>query len=207
MSLFITFEGCEGSGKSHQSKVLYEYIKSLSLPVILTQEPGGTAIGDEITRLLKWTKADSISPLTELMLFNASRAQLVRNVIEPALKEGKIVICDRYTDSTVAYQGYGRGLELELVNTVNSIATGGIVPDITVFLDVCPTISFDRMHGTADRIENEEKDFHERVYKGFRSIGEKAAGRWFTVDASESKEKVSQIIREKIDTILKDFGV
>lgn len=205
MSLFITFEGCEGSGKSYHAKKLYEYLKRNGIPAILTQEPGGTHVGEEITSLLKWTKADFVTPLTELFLFNASRAQLVEKVIKPALQEGKIVICDRYTDSTMAYQGYGRGLNLKLVEKVNTTASGGLQPDITIFLDITSEEGFNRMDREIgkDRIENEDKAFHERVYKGFLEIGDNAGERWHKIDAKKSKEEVTERVRIKVESTLK----
>ena len=118
MSLFITFEGGEGSGKSVQARALYRRLSQLAIPALLTHEPGGTPFGKRVGRWLKWGQGTGISPLTELMLFNASRAQLVAEVIQPSLKGGKIVICDRYADSTTAYQGYGRGLDLEMVKAL-----------------------------------------------------------------------------------------
>ena len=126
MSLFITFEGGEGGGKSVQAKALYRKLAKMAIPVLLTHEPGGTSFGRRISRWLKWAKDTNISPLTELMLFNASRAQLVNDVIQPALKSGKVVISDRYADSTTVYQGYGRGLDLAMVKAVNKAATQGL---------------------------------------------------------------------------------
>ena len=122
MSLFITFEGGEGCGKSTQAKLLCKRLSKLPIPALLTHEPGGTPFGQKIGRWLKWTKDTKISPLTELLLFNASRAQLVTEVINPQLKAGKVVICDRYADSTTAYQSYGRGLDLEMVKALNNEA-------------------------------------------------------------------------------------
>ena len=136
MSLFITFEGGEGSGKSLQTRALYRTLCRLDIPTILIHEPGSTLLGERLTRLLKWAQSTNISPLTELMLFNASRAQLVDEVIWPALKAGKIVICDRYTDSTVAYQGYGRGIDIDTIKNINNAATGAQEPDLTVLLDI-----------------------------------------------------------------------
>ena len=122
MSLFITFEGGEGSGKSVQTRALYRKLCRLNIPVVLIHEPGSTLLGERLTRLLKWAESTNISPLTELMLFNASRAQLVEEVVRPALKAGKIVVCDRYTDSTIAYQGYGRRLDISRIKNINSLA-------------------------------------------------------------------------------------
>src|SRR3990172_8289901 len=136
MSLFITFEGEEGSGKTVQTRALYRRLTRLAIPALLTHEPGGTAAGERIARLVKWAHDAGISSLTELLLFDASRAQLVEEVIQPALKSGKVVICDRYADSTIAYQGYGRGLDLDMVRAVNATATRGLKPDLTILLDI-----------------------------------------------------------------------
>ncbi len=136
MALFITFEGGEGSGKTLQARALYRRLSQLAIPVVLTHEPGGTLLGKKLSRWLKWTQDTGISPLTELLMFNASRAQLVEEVVQPNLKGGKVVICDRYADSTIAYQSYGRGLGLELVRTINNAAAQGLNPDLTVLLDI-----------------------------------------------------------------------
>lgn len=136
MALFITFEGGEGSGKSVQARLLYRRLSLLAIPALLTHEPGGTSLGRKISYWLKWARNTGISPLTELLLFNASRAQLLEEVIRPNLKSGKVVICDRYVDSTTAYQSYGRGLKLETVETINNSATQGLIPDLTVLLDI-----------------------------------------------------------------------
>ena len=124
MSLFITFEGCEGSGKSYQSKTLYNKLQKLAVPSVLIHEPGSTPLGEKITRLLKWAQETDISPLTELLLFNASRSQLITEVIHPALESNEVVICDRYTDSTIVYQGYGRGLDMEIIKHINYTIVG-----------------------------------------------------------------------------------
>ena len=136
MALFITFEGGEGSGKTLQARALYRRLSQLAIPALLTQEPGGTSLGKKLARWLKWAEEAGILPLTELLMFNASRAQLVEEVIQPNLKGGKVVICDRYADSTTAYQSYGRGLDLEMVKTINNTATRGLKPDLTVLLDI-----------------------------------------------------------------------
>lgn len=136
MALFITFEGGEGSGKTLQARALYRRLSQLAIPALLTHEPGGTSLGKRLARWLKWTQDTGISPLTELLMFNASRAQLVAEVIQPNLEGGKVVICDRYADSTTAYQSYGRGLNLELVKAINSAATWGLTPNLIVLLDI-----------------------------------------------------------------------
>ena len=190
MSLFITFEGGEGSGKSVQTRALYRKLCRLDIPAILIHEPGSTPLGERLTRLLKWAQSTNISPLTELMLFNASRAQLVDEVIRPALKAGKIVICDRYTDSTIAYQGYGRRIDIDTIKNINDVATGVLKPDLTVLLDISVDEGFARKRGQEpDRFEQEDKAFHQRVRKGYLKLAAEEPQRWLVIDASLSKEK------------------
>jgi len=168
MPLFITFEGGEGCGKSLQSRKLYRKLTQSAVPAVLIQEPGGTPLGVKVRYLLKQACEVPVSPLTELMLFNASRSQLVQDVILPGLEGGKIVICDRFTDSTVAYQSYGRGLDLNTVKTINEIASRGLKPDLTFLLDVPPEIGLSRKRQQAnDRFEKEAVEFHQRVREGF----------------------------------------
>jgi dTMP kinase len=203
MSLFITFEGGEGSGKGVQTRALYRRLVRSKIPAILVHEPGSTPVGERMTRLLKWANDTNISPLTELMLFNASRAQLVDEVIRPALKEGKVVICDRYADSTTAYQGYGRGLDIKTIKHVNSIATGGLKPDLTVLLDIKPEHAFKRIESRQkDRFENEKKAFHQRVRKGFLTLAQEEPQRWLVIDASLPESELGQIIWEKVNIII-----
>ena len=202
MSLFITFEGGEGCGKSSQAKALYRRLSRLAIPVVLTHEPGGTPLGQKIGRWLKWEKAD-ISPLTELLLFNASRAQLVAEVIQPNLKNGKTVICDRYADSTIAYQSYGRGLDLETVKAINNAATQGLEPDLTVLLDIAAEAGLARKGARKqDRFEREALAFHRRVRNGYLKLAANDPGHWLVVDASQSKRKIAQIIWQRVSQLL-----
>jgi len=201
--MFITFEGGEGSGKSLQARSLYRKLCRLSIPVILVHEPGSTPLGERLSRLLKWGRATAISPMSELLLFNASRAQLVSEVILPSLKNGKIVVCDRYTDSTLAYQGYGRGLKLKTVRTANDIATGGLMPDLTMLLDipVGEGLARKRVNAT-DRFENEELAFHKRVRQGYLTLARKEPRRFFVVDGRQDKRTISQIIWKRVSAML-----
>ncbi len=199
MSLFITFEGGEGCGKSAQSRALYKKLMQLSIPVVLTHEPGGTPLGDEISRRLKWAKSPDISPMTELLLFNASRAQLVDGVIKPNLAKGEVVILDRYADSTTAYQGYGRGLDLEIVKKVNKAATQGVKPDLTVLLDMPSEEGLGRKKGERrDRFEKEILAFHQKVRQGYLKLAADEPQRWLVIDATQSKERIAQIIWERV---------
>ena len=202
MTLFITFEGGEGSGKSAQSRALYKKLMQLFIPVILTHEPGGTPLGNKTSRLLKWAKAD-ISPLTELLLFNASRAQLVDGVIKPNLAKGKVVIIDRYTDSTAAYQGYGRGLDFEMVKTINKAATQGVKPDLTVLLDMPSEEGLGRKKARKrDRFEKENLIFHQKVRQGYLKLAADEPQRWLVVDAMQSKVKVAEVIWQRVSKLL-----
>ena len=203
MALFITFEGGEGSGKSVQAKTLCRRLFKLAVPVLLTYEPGGTSLGNKLGRWLKWTDDRDISPLTELLLFNASRAQLVTEIIRPNLESGITVICDRYADSTTVYQGYGRGLDLETVKTISNVATHGLKPDLTVLLNIPVTAGLARKKGERhDRFEQEETAFHQRIREGYLKLAADDPERWLIIDASQSKAKVEQIIWRKVSELL-----
>ena len=203
MALFITFEGEEGSGKTLQAKALYRRLSLLAIPAILTHEPGGTSAGEKMARWLKWAKDTGISPLTELLMFNASRAQLVEEVIQPNLKNGKVVICDRYTDSTIAYQGQGRGLDTELVQNINKIATQGLRPDLTFLLDISAEQGLARKKDQRhDRFEQEDMAFHHRVRESYLELATEEPERWCVIDASQPKTKIRNIIWQKVSQLL-----
>ena len=193
----------EGCGKSTQSRQLYRRLVRLAVPVLLTHEPGGSALGQRIARLLKWSGETPISPLAELLLFNASRAQLVRQVIRPTLGEGQVVICDRYADSTMAYQGYGRGLDLEMIKSVNAAATGGLAPDLTVLLDMPGEAGLKRKgREKLDRFHAEPAAFHRRVREGYLKMSKEGPSRWLVIDAGQDKEKIAAIIWQKVSKLL-----
>ncbi|MCL0052891.1 dTMP kinase [Dehalococcoidales bacterium] len=203
MALFITFEGGEGCGKSVQARALYRKLSKLAIPALLTHEPGGTPFGKKLGRWLKWAQNTHISPLTELLLFNASRARLIDEVIQPNLKNGKIVICDRYADSTIAYQSYGRGLDLEMVKVINDAATQGLKPDLTVLLDMPAEEGLGRKRvKKQDRFEKADIAFHQRVRDGYLKLAANDPGRWLVVDASQSKRKIAQIIWQRVSQLL-----
>ena len=203
MSLFITFEGGEGCGKSVQSRALYRQLSRLAIPALLTHEPGGTSLGKKLGRWLKWAKDTDMSPLTELLLFNASRAQLVTEVIQPNLESGITVICDRYADSTTVYQGYGRGLDLEVVKAINDAATQGLKPDLTILLDMPVERGLARKRGRRqDRFEQEEIAFHQRVRDGYLKMAASEPQHWLVIDATQSKEKIAQIIWQRVSQLL-----
>lgn len=201
MSLFITFEGGEGCGKSTQAKALYRKLQQENLPAVLIHEPGGTTLGEGIRKTLK-RKTEIIYPTTELLLFAASRSQLVAEIIQPALKEGKIVICDRFSHSTVAYQGYGRRLELATVKMVNHLATQGVKSDIVIFLDLLPEEGLARRGKLLDRFELQKLSFHHQVRQGYLKMAAEAPDCWLVIDATLPKGKISEIVWEKVSQLL-----
>jgi dTMP kinase len=203
MSLFITFEGGEGSGKSVQATALFRRLSQLAIPALLTHEPGGTPFGKKVDRWLKWAQGTDISPLAELMLFNASRAQLVAEVIQPSLKSRKVVISDRYADSTTAYQGYGRGLNLAMVTATNKAATQGLTPNLTILLDILAEEGLSRKGARSqDRFEQEELAFHHRVREGYLKMAADEPRRWLVINASQPKETIAAIIWQRVSQLL-----
>ena len=194
---FITFEGGEGCGKSTQVRRLKEALEREGIEVVLTREPGGTWLSEEIRHLIKDQATDAPCDRSELLLFLAARAQLVRNVIRPALEAGKWVVSDRFSDSTLAYQGYGRGLPLDILRTANDFACDGLKPDLTLLLDVAPETAAARMRGreaatntTADRIERAGDAFHARLRIGFAELAKAEPGRIVTIDANGTPDEV-----------------
>ncbi len=194
--IFISFEGIEGSGKSTQANLLYKYLIDKGFKVILTEEPGGTRIGKKIRRLLLDSKNRDILPVTELLLYNASRAQHINEVIIPSLNKGVIVITDRFTDSTFAYQGYGRGIDLNIIFAIDKLSTSSLRPDITFLLDLDVEIGFKRNQGInkADRLELEDIEFHNRVRKGYIELASKEPDRIKLIDASKNITFIHNII-------------
>lgn len=171
--MFITFEGIDGSGKTTQMDLAYKLLRDLGREIIAVREPGSTGLSEQIRSILLESKG-TINPISELMLFQSARAELTEKVILPALKKDKIVLCDRYYDSTTAYQGYGRGIDLEAIKHTNSLAAQGLVPDITFLFTVSWEISKARRKGgPIDRMENESRAFFDRVAKGYEEIAEK----------------------------------
>lgn len=208
--LFVTLEGCEGSGKSSQARRLRGSLNGLGIPVTVVREPGGTALGDKLRRILKFSSIP-LTPEAELLLFNASRAELVRQVIVPALKNGHVVICDRFTDSTVAYQGYGRGLSLDIVRSVNTAATGDLKPDITILLDISPEEGLIRNTSARDRFESDfEKpdviEFHRKIRQGYLDLAAQNTQGWLVFDAMCSEEDVANRIWNKLLPSLENAG-
>ena len=203
MSLFIVFEGGEGCGKSTQTRALYRRLSKDGFGAILTREPGGTRLGERVRRHLKRTGDARISPLAELFLIATARAQLVSEVIRPRLAEGQTVICDRFTPSTLAYQGYGRGLNTDAIRHVNDIATDGMSPDLIVLLDVPVEEGLDRKKGKEkDRFESESLAFHARVRRGYLDMAKADPGRWLVVDGRLPKKVIEGTIWERVSVLL-----
>ncbi|MEL6528134.1 MAG: dTMP kinase [Chloroflexota bacterium] len=199
--MFISFEGTEGSGKTTQIKATYTALQKAGYDVLLTREPGGTTISDNIRSLLldKPTGKQAMHPRTELLLFCASRAQLVNEVIVPYLDDGGIVLCDRYADSTLAYQGYGHGLPVDALRTILDFATGGLYPDLTVYLDLIPQKGLARRRlgqlkfgEDWNRLDDMELAFHERVYAGYQTIIAGDEKRFLRVDADHDADTVQK---------------
>ncbi len=202
MSLFITFEGPEGSGKTTQIKLLADYLSGQGEAVLTTREPGGTAIGDAIRTVLLTPQHTEMSPRAETLLFNAARAQIVDEVIQPALAAGQIVLCDRYADSTLAYQGYGHGQPLAPLRTLADYATSGLTPDLTLYLDIDPEAGLQRKrHGDVEewnRMEERALAFHQAVRAGYLALAAADPARWVVIDATQSPEAIQAEIRDRL---------
>ncbi len=200
MSLFITFEGPDGSGKTTQARLLAEYLESQGKPVLLTREPGGTVISEQIRDVVLSTRNQSIRHETEALLFSAARAQIVAELIRPALAAGKIVVCDRYADSTMAYQGYGLGLDLDALRAITRFATGGLVPDVTFYIDVPAHVGLTRrQRGETNRLDQKDLDYHARVREGFLKMAREEPQRWIVIDGTRPVDQVQQEIRQKLE--------
>ncbi|NLD20493.1 MAG: dTMP kinase [Clostridiales bacterium] len=200
---FISFEGVDGSGKSTQIKKLKQYLEGRGYHVVLTREPGGTAIGEKIRDIILDPENSDMTDMTEAMLYAASRSQHVSRVIEPALVQGKIVICDRFVDSSIAYQGYGRKLG-DCVGIINEFVIGENLPDLTVWMKIKPEITSSRMkYRQKDRIELEEIDFHQRVYDGYEKLEKAFPQRIIGIDATNSIDDTYKAIIDRVEMLLK----
>jgi dTMP kinase len=200
---FISLEGIEGTGKSTQAKLLSDYLKDKGFDVVLTEEPGGTQIGLSIRELLLSVEHKGMTAVTELLLYNASRSQHIREIILPAIGRGAIVITDRFTDSTIAYQGFGRGIDPSLIDSIDLIATGRLRPDITILLDLDAEVGLKRNKGInkTDRLELEDLEFHQRVRNGYHNLAEKEPERIKLIDASAGIQE----IHDRISSIITNF--
>jgi dTMP kinase len=198
--MFITLEGPEGSGKTSQLPGLADFLREKGYDLITTREPGGTSIGDQIRKVLFDLDNKGMNPRSEILLFQASRAQLVDEVIRPALAAGKVVLCDRYADSTLAYQGYGHGVDLATLQEIVSFATGGLKPDLSVFLNISVEEGLSRRTkgGDWNRLDDYDKDFHRRVYDGYQKLIAAEPDRWATVNAAQPPEAVAVDLRKMV---------
>jgi len=198
--LFLTFEGVEGSGKSSRCRNLLKALRSSRCETVFTREPGGPAVSERVRSVLLDPELE-VPPLAELMLYFASRAANVDLVVRPALALGKVVVCDRFSDATLAYQGYGRGLPVKEIRQANGLATGGLLPDLTVLMDLSPEEGFRRMNLSGrklDRIENENIDFHRRVREGYLAVSRMEPERFLVVDGMLGEEAQDAVILKEV---------
>ncbi len=208
---FITIEGPEGCGKTTQSDILVRHLRERGHEVILTREPGGTRIGEVIRSLVLDAKYGEMAPLAELLLMAASRAQHVLEKIRPAIEQGKMVICSRFSDATIAYQGWGRGFDVDLLKKINKIATGGLTPDLTLVIDIDVATGLRRAFGVekaeaktgeGDRLESEDIGFHERVRKGYLDLAQREPKRVKVIDGGGTIDEVSAGITRAVDAVV-----
>ena len=206
--MFITFEGIEGCGKTTQIELLYTYLEKSGHKVIKTREPGGTAFGESLRNAFLHAKM-KVYPLSELLVFMAMRAQHVDELILPALKEGTIVLCDRFTDASYAYQGYGRGIDLSVIETLNKLVTKEIKPDLTILLD-CPVekgLTRKAESALMDRFEKEELSFHRKISKAYEKLAKEDPKRFFVIDGTLDINAIHKTIRKKVEDLLKHHGI
>lgn len=189
---FITFEGCDGCGKSTQLRMLSEYLEAQGVAHIFTREPGGGKISEAIRQILLDGKNAEMTDECEALLYSASRVQHLADRVEPALKEGKLVVCDRYVDSSLAYQAYARGLGVDFVTKINAFALENYLPDVTVFIDLSPADAFKRKHGADenDRLEQAGMSFHEKVYEGYKTLAKENPNRFAVVDGRKTPDEI-----------------
>ncbi len=208
--VFITFEGIEGSGKSTQIILLANYLTTHAKAVTLTREPGGTKIGDQVRKILLDPANKALEPKAELLLYAAARAQHLEELVRPELASGKIVLCDRFSDATLAYQGYGRGLDVEMIQALDRMVTAGLRPDMTVLLDIDAAAGLSRARGrnssrgleTEARFENEDLAFHERVRQGYLLLARREPDRFRVVDASPAPDMIQNNIRKIVEDVI-----
>ena len=201
--VFIAFEGPEGAGKSTQLRHLQRHLQRAGREPVVTKEPGGTPLGERIRELVLLEPDLDITPLSEFLLYSASRAQLIQDVIEPSLAAGKLILCDRFAGASVAYQGYGRGLPLDFIHTVTAQTTGGLEPDLTLLFDLEPEVGLARVakRGQKDRLEGADLTFHQRVREGFLAQAE-TNPTWKTFDASLSERDLENLVWKAVKPYL-----
>ena len=205
----MTFEGPEGSGKTTQIRLLYEKLVERGSPTVCTREPGGTLIGEQIRNVLHDLKNKAMRPSTEVLLYSAARAQHVGQVIRPALERGEIVISDRYAESTLAYQGYGHGLDLNTLKMITEFATGGLQPDLVIYLDLDVAIGLQRKlrdrregRGEWNRMDQQDIAFHRQVREGYLEMARRDPDRWLVIDATQPIKVVHRVISNRVETLL-----
>ncbi len=199
---FITFEGSEGSGKSTQIELIDRYLKRKGRKVLFLREPGATKISEQIRRILLDVGSAGMSNECETLLYMAARSQLVRERIVPALRQGKVVLCDRFLDSTIAYQGYGNGVDIVWIKQLGKFATGGVTPDLTLFFDIDAKKGLGRISRPKDRIERRSVLYHNRVRAGYRTLARQEPKRIKLVKVNGSKEEIHKIVRRYVDGLL-----
>lgn len=198
----ITFEGSEGSGKSTQIKLIYQHLKKKKKPVLFLREPGGVKISEKIRGILLDIRNQGMGPECETLLYMAARAQLAGEVIRPALKAGKIVLCDRFLDSTLAYQGYGHGVDIGIIKKIGRFATQGISPDLTFFFDIETRQGLSRIQRSKDRIERRSLAYHDRVREGYQKLARQEPRRIKMLDGNARKEKIQELVKQYVDDLL-----
>ncbi len=205
--IFITFEGVEGCGKSTHAKGIFKHLKGMGYDCLLTREPGGTKIGEMIRRILLSPGNTSLNDITELFLFEANRSQVVDELIRPALKKKMIVICDRFFDATMAYQGYANGLDKRMVDRMNILATGGLKPDLTIILDINVKEGLRRAarFGIKDRMENKTVRYHNRVRRGYKDIARREPRRVKLISQRADMDKTQELIRREVSLVVKRY--
>lgn len=207
MSLFITLEGPDGCGKSTQARLLSDWLKVSGYPVLLTREPGGTAIGDQVRKVLMSLENRRMNPRTEFLLFSASRTQLVHEVIRPHLKSGGIIVSDRFYDSSLAYQGHGHGLDESSLRVITRFVTDGLTPDLTFLLDIPARVGLSRRRdgGNWNRLDDYDLEFHERARLGYLTLAAAEPNRWKVLDADKPieslQEEIQQVVGSRLTSI------
>lgn len=207
--MLITFEGIEGSGKTTQIELLYNHLKEKGYEVIKTREPGGTAFGEALRRIFLHENLN-VLPLSELLVFMAMRAQHVEELILPALKDGKVVLCDRFVDASYAYQGYGRGIDLGIIETLNRLVTKGVRPNLTILLDCPVSKGLKRkaaFNNVMDRFEKEDIVFHQRIKNAYLKLSREEPKRFLVIDGKDCIEDIETLIRKNVENLLNNYGI
>lgn len=199
---FITFEGSEGSGKSTQAALVFDYLKSKKIPVVLLREPGGVKISESIRKILLDVNNAGMGDECETLLYMAARAQMVKEVLEPQLKSGKVILCDRFLDSTLAYQGYGNGIDVKTIEQLGFFATKGLAPDLTILFDIQPEKGLSRAGQKKDRIESRSLEYHHRVRNGYLDLSKKYSARIKVIKVEATKEEIFKKVKPYIDVLL-----